>query len=72
MRSLSSAVVRAQSPHSVYLAIEFNVSRLTPRGVRRRFAGALRGAIARAQITGTVDHAIAEELWRASPNPERV
>ena len=70
MRSLSPAVAQAQSPNTIHLAVEFNVSRLTPRGVRRRFAGALRAAIARIHLSGTVDQAICEELWRIVPDPE--
>lgn len=72
MKSLSPAVARAQSPNTVQLAVEFNVSRLTPHGVRRRFAGALRSAIARGHLSGLVDQAICEELWRAVPDPEAV
>ena len=71
MSSLSPPIERAQSQNSVHLAVEFNVSRLTPRGVRRRFANAVRGAIARAYLTGSVNQAVYEELWRASPDPER-
>lgn len=70
MGSLSLAIARAQSPNSVRLIVEFNTTRLTPRGTRRRFAKALRAAIARAHLAGTVDQAVCEELWRASPNPE--
>lgn len=72
MKSLSPAVVRAQSPNTVHLAVEFNVSRLSPRGVRRRFARALRNAIARVDLSGTVDQAVCEELWRLVPDPEGV
>jgi len=32
----------------------------------------MRLAIVRARFSGTVDQAICEELWRASPNPEAV
>ena len=70
MKSLSPPVVRAQSPHTIHLAVELNVSRLTPRGVRRRFAGALRAAIAHVHLSGAVDQAICEELWRIVPDPE--
>ena len=71
MRSLSSADARAQSPNTVHLAVEFKTSRLTPRGVRRRFALSLRAAIARACLAGTVDQAVCEELWRLIPDPKR-
>ena len=70
MQSLSPITVRAQSPHSVQLEVEFNTTRLTPRGVRRRFALSLRAAIARAYVAGTVDEAVCEELWRVVPEPE--
>jgi hypothetical protein len=72
MKSLSPAVMRAQSTNTIHLAVEFNVSRLTPRSVRRRFAGALRSAIARVHLSGTADQAVCEELWRLVPDPEGI
>jgi hypothetical protein len=43
----------------------------SPRQLRARFACALREAVIRAALTGRLDIAYAEELWRAIPHPER-
>ena len=58
--------------HSVSLKVAFSIQRLTPRGVRRRFVHVLRAAIIGAVCAGAVDRPVAEELWRALPDPERV
>jgi hypothetical protein len=55
----------------IRLLIEFDSANLSPQEVRRVFAEALRDAIAQGQLRGEIDPAIAEELWRVLPNPER-
>jgi hypothetical protein len=53
---------------TVALTVVFQIGRLTPRGVRRRAIDSLRIAISRARVTGEIDPAIAEELWRSLPS----
>jgi hypothetical protein len=53
------------------LVVEFDPTGLSPRAVRSAFAEALRDVIAKGRISGEVDPAIAEELWRAVPRPEQ-
>jgi hypothetical protein len=53
---------------AVALTVEFQIGRLTPRGVRQRFIDSLRIAIAQARGARQIDPAVAEELWRALPS----
>jgi len=55
----------------IRLAVIVNSYGTTPRELRVRFAPALREAILRAALTGRVDLAHAEELWRVLPDAER-
>jgi len=52
----------------IRLVIKFDPEGLSPREVRATFAQALRDAIGQAR---TGEHAIAEELWRVVPDPEK-
>jgi hypothetical protein len=53
------------------LVIEFDTADLSPREVRSSFAQAIRDAIAQGRLRGDIDAAVAEELWRVAPDPER-
>lgn len=53
--------------HTIALTVAFQIGRLTPRGVRRKFIDSLRIAIAQAQNTNDIDPAVAIEMWRALP-----
>ncbi len=57
---------------NVQLVVVFDPSGLTPRELRQAFAQALRDAIQRARVKGRIDAAVAEELWRVTPDPERI
>jgi hypothetical protein len=53
------------------LNIEIELDGLSPAQVRRRFAEALREAIALERLADRIDPEVAEELWRVVPDPER-
>jgi hypothetical protein len=55
----------------IRLSLAFSGDDASPRELRARFAMALRQAVLRAALTGRIEVAYAEELWRAIPNPER-
>jgi hypothetical protein len=69
--SLRRRAAQPSSPELIALTFEFEVTWLSPRNVRRRFAHALRIAIAEARMAGVIDGGIAEELWRVVRDPER-
>jgi len=51
----------------VRIVIEFDPTGLSPQELRLAFAEALRDAITRARMRGSLDWAMAEELWRCLP-----
>lgn len=57
--------------NSIRLIVEFDPAGMQPREVRKAFAQALRDAIAQSRMSGDIDPAVAEELWRVVPDPER-
>jgi hypothetical protein len=54
----------------IRLVVEFDPANLSPREARQAFAEALRYAVGKGQLTGDIDPAIGEELWRCIPDPE--
>lgn len=64
---------QSHSGNLLHLWVSVNIAAdVPPRQVRLRFAGAIRRAVARGYLAGRIDQAVAEELFRAIPDAERM